>query len=150
MLREIQAREVAGNEFNRDENLVQRLMFSRQLPKMAKTVVVVYLTQTSHFIKNLMKIIQAHPTFYVELSPEEIFICPKKGICSSYPIWLGKNRAIMRDVIAYFEKNPPQTFLDCLAIIGRFELNGMSSYRKSIPDLFSEDDEELDTPKTFW
>ena len=50
-----------------------------------------------------MKIIQAHPTFYVELSPEEIFICPKQGICSSYPIWLGKNRAIMRDVISYFE-----------------------------------------------
>lgn len=97
-----------------------------------------------------MKIIQAHPTFYVELSPEEIFICPKQGICSSYPIWLGKNRAIMRDVISYFEKNPPRTFVECLEIIGRFELNGMGSHRQIIPELFPEDDEALDTPKTFW
>ena len=97
-----------------------------------------------------MKIIQAHPTFYVELSQEEIFLCPKQGICSSYPIWLGKNRAIMRDVIAYFEKNPPDTLVDCLAMIGKFELNGLSSHREPIPDLFSEGDGGLDTEKTFW
>lgn len=56
----------------------------------------------------------------------------------------------MRDVIAYFEKNPPDTLVDCLAIIGKFELNGLSSHREPIPDLFSEGDGGLDTEKTFW
>jgi len=56
----------------------------------------------------------------------------------------------MRDVISYFEKNPPRTFVECLEIIGRFELNGMGSHRQIIPELFPEDDETLDTPKTFW
>ena len=56
----------------------------------------------------------------------------------------------MRDVLNYFEKHPPTTFIECLEIISRFELNGMSSHKQSIPELFSETDESLDKPKTFW
>ena len=97
-----------------------------------------------------MKIIQAHPTFYVELSPDEILLCPKTGICSSYPIWLGKNRAIMREVIAYFEKNPPQTFIECFEIISKFEMDGLGSSKKPVKEIFTEDDKTLDSPKTFW
>ena len=97
-----------------------------------------------------MKIIQTHPTFYVELSTDEILICPKTGVCSSYPIWLGKNRAIMRDAIAYFEKHPPETFIECLEIISRFELNGRGTRRKGIPELFTEPEKVVDKPQTFW
>lgn len=97
-----------------------------------------------------MKIIQAHPTFYVELSQEEIVICPKNGICCSYPIWLGKNRAIMRDVIKHFEKHPPQTFVECLGIVGKFELNGISGGNKCIEAYFTKEEKSIDSNKIFW
>ena len=97
-----------------------------------------------------MKIIQTHTMFYVELSLEEIRICPKKGVASVYPIWLGKNRAIMRNAIKAFEKDPPQTLIDCLSLIGRLGLEGMSSSKKIIPELFTEKEQSLDKTQTFW
>lgn len=100
--------------------------------------------------KTNMKIIQAHPTFYVELSPEEIIVCPKRGICCSYPIWLGKNRAIMRDAIRYFEKHPPTTFTECLGIISKFQLNGMGSGSKVQESYFTKEEKSLDSEKVFW
>lgn len=97
-----------------------------------------------------MKIIQSHPTFYVELSPEEIFLCPKHGVGSSYPVWLGKNRSVMRTVIRRFEKDPPKSFLDCLDIIAHYELNGVSSRKKALPELFTKTEKSLDNERVFW
>ena len=39
--------------------------------------------------------------------------------------------------------------IDCLEIIGRFELNGMASHRE-ILDLWTEDEETLDNDRVFW
>lgn len=97
-----------------------------------------------------MKTIQTHAKFYVELSPDEIRVCPKYGYCSTYPIWLGKNRAVMREALAYFAKNPPQTWLECIELLSRLGLNGMSSRQKSIPELFVDPKEDLDNDKVFW
>ena len=96
-----------------------------------------------------MKKIQTNQKFYIELSPEEIKICTPLA-CSCYPIWLGKNRAIIRDVVAYFEKNPPKTLIECLHIIGHFELNGHGSHEKPVKELFEKDAKDLDNEKTFW
>lgn len=97
-----------------------------------------------------MKTIQTHALFYVELSPEEIRICPKHGISSVYPIWLGKNRAIMRDAIKTFEKEPPQTFIECIEMVSRLGLEGMGSHVETIPELFIDTEESLDDMKIFW
>lgn len=97
-----------------------------------------------------MKTIQTHALFYVELSPDEIGIYPKNGINSVYPIWLGKNRAIMRDAIKAFEKDPPQTFIECIELVSRLGLEGMGSHNKAIPELFMDKEESLDDTKIFW
>ena len=97
-----------------------------------------------------MKTIQSHESFYVELSPEEIRICPKHWEVTVFPVWLGKNRAIMRDAISYFEKNPPQTFVECIEATSRLGLVGMGSHAKKIPELFTEIDNSLDDVRVFW
>lgn len=97
-----------------------------------------------------MKTIQTHTNFYIEMSPEEILICPKFGLCTTYPIWLGKNRAIMRNAIALFEKDPPRTFVESIGLAGRLGLIGMSSSHDVIPELFVEEEEDLDNNRIFW
>lgn len=97
-----------------------------------------------------MKIIQSHPSFYLELSPEEIRLCTKEGACSTYPVWLGKNRAVMREAIRYFEKNPPQTLFDCLHLFGHFGLEGQSCGRNPIRELFTKEEKPLDSERVFW
>lgn len=97
-----------------------------------------------------MKIIQTHSTFYVELSTDGIILCPKSGICSSYPVWLGKNRAVMREAIAFFEKNPPETIIEFMEVVSKFELNGIMAHTKRIPELFTDPDKPLDETRTFW
>lgn len=97
-----------------------------------------------------MKTFQSHASFYVELSPEEIKVCPKHGVPTSYPIWLGKNRAIMREAIADFKKNPPETFVDCIGRAAHLGLCGMGSHTPTIPELFTESQKSLDNDKIFW
>ena len=97
-----------------------------------------------------MRTIQTHTNFYIEMSPEEILICPKFGLCTTYPIWLGKNRAIMRNAIALFEKDPPKTFVESIGLAGRLGLIGMSSSHNVIPELFVEEEEDLDSNRIFW
>ena len=84
------------------------------------------------------------------MSPEEILICPKFGLCTTYPIWLGNNRAIMRNAIALFEKDPPKTFVESIGLAGRLGLIGMSSSHNVIPELFVEEEEDLDSNRIFW
>ena len=96
-----------------------------------------------------MKIIQTNPDFYIEISLEEIRLCTPLA-CSIYPVWLGKNRAIMRDVVAYFEKHPPETLVDCLHIISIFQLNGQRCSEPPLKELFKKDKKGLDKPSIFW
>lgn len=96
-----------------------------------------------------MSTIQSHESFYVSLSNEEIIIFTKIS-CSSYPVWLGKNRAIMRDVVKYFHKHPPETLIDCLSIIGKFGLNGIGSNAKPDPKNFKKSKNTIDNSAIFW
>lgn len=97
-----------------------------------------------------MKTIQTHASFYVELSPDEIRVVPKTGIISVYPIWLGKNRAIMRDAINAFKKNPPQTPIECLELTSHLGLEGMGGHGERIDELFVESEKSIDKPQIFW
>ncbi len=95
-----------------------------------------------------MKII-TNPHFYLELSQEEIKICTPLA-CSVYPIWLGKNRAVMRDAIEYYEKHPPNDIVECLHIVGHFGLSGLGSREAPVKELFKEDKKSLDNDRIFW
>lgn len=96
-----------------------------------------------------MKTIQTHASFYVELSPDEIRVCPKHGVISVYPIWLGKNRAIMRDALNAFKKNPPKTHLECIELTSRLGLAGMGGHGDKIEELFVEE-KNVDKNQIFW
>lgn len=91
----------------------------------------------------------SNPDFYITLSYEEICLFTKTS-CSSYPIWLGRNRAIMREVMNYFQKNPPETLYDCLHIIGKFGLSGQGSSRKPDKTRFKKAEKGLDKEQIFW
>lgn len=88
-------------------------------------------------------------SFYVELSLDEIKIATRQTV-SLYPIWLGKNRAIIRDVVACFDKTQPETLYECLHIIGHYGLNGQSTNEKPINDFFLSEENAIDKHKKFW
>lgn len=96
-----------------------------------------------------MNIVLTNPDFYVELSLDEIKIFTKKS-CSVYPVWLGKNRAIMREAIAYFQKNPPQSLFEALHIVGHFGLAGQGTSDRPQLENFRESDKTLDKDQIFW
>lgn len=56
----------------------------------------------------------------------------------------------MRDAIKAFEKEPPQTFIECIELVSRLGLEGMGSHVKTIPELFVDKEESLDDTKIFW
>lgn len=93
--------------------------------------------------------IQNHEDFYIYISKDNIQVCTRLS-CSSYPVWLGKNRAVMRDVIKHLEKNPPDTLVDFLDIVGKFNLHGIGSNEKPNKDFFKKDDNTIDNNKIFW
>lgn len=93
--------------------------------------------------------IQKHPTFYVELSSECIKVVTRLTV-SIYPIWLGKNRAIMRDAVAYFNRHAPETLGECMEIVSRFSLSGQGSNESPNSENFGESTKTIDKHKIFW
>lgn len=96
-----------------------------------------------------MNVILTNPSFYIELSLESIKLFTKNS-CSIYPVWLGKNRAIMRDVVAYFQKYPPETLVDALHIVGHFGLSGQGALESPDIQYFKKPDKMLDKDRVFW
>lgn len=96
-----------------------------------------------------MNTVLTNPDFYVVLSLDQIKIYTKNA-CSIYPIWLGKNRAIMREAVAYFQKNPPESLSEAMHIIGHFGLAGQGANDAPQLDLFKKSEKSLDKDKIFW
>lgn len=96
-----------------------------------------------------MKTVLTNLNFYVVLSLDEIRIYTKNA-CSVYPVWLGKNRAIMREVVSFFQKNPPHTLYDCLHIVGHFGLAGQGTKDKPNIDFFRNPEKTIDKDQIFW
>lgn len=71
--------------------------------------------------------IYSREKFYVILRKDEILLANKANGVSSYPVWMGKNRSVMRVALKAFRKDPPETLVDFLSFVGHFGLCGGSS-----------------------
>lgn len=75
------------------------------------------------------------PTFYIELSNKEIRVATKIEV-SVYPVWLGKNRAVMKNAIKKFLSEDPMTLYDTMDLVGKFGLDGVNLPEKPNKDNF--------------
>lgn len=66
--------------------------------------------------------------FYIILRKDEIIFAEKYNGVSTYPKWLGKNRAVMRNAQKAIRKDPPKTLIDFLHYVGHFELSGTKAH----------------------
>lgn len=97
-----------------------------------------------------MKIIQTSNKFYLTTDQDRITICTKLGVCS-YPVWLGKNRAVFKKVLRIIDKNPPESVYDFLDIVGHYELQGFSTGEAPIYELFTKKvEKKVDKKGIFW
>lgn len=70
--------------------------------------------------------------FYVILLKDEIKFGEKYNGVTTYPKWLGKNRAVMRNAQKAIRKDPPKTVIDFLHYVGHFELAGAHAHGESV------------------
>jgi len=87
--------------------------------------------------------------FYLEFNKTEIRLFTQHG-CSTYPIWLGKNRAVMKKIVAILREDPPLTLVDFLDMVSKYNLTGLGSNVVIHRELLTKHDKGLDKPQLFF
>lgn len=87
--------------------------------------------------------------FYIEYEKEEIRLFTKHS-CSVYPIWLGKNRAVMKKALAELKEYPPETLVAFLELISKYKLTGLVGSAVTQTDLLKYRDKSLDKNPLFF
>lgn len=96
-----------------------------------------------------MEYITSTNGFYLELHDDEVRLFTQH-YCSSYPVWLGKNRANMKKFLAALRNSPPTTIVDFLEYVSVYNMSGHRGAHAPQQELLKNKHKRLDKTSVFY